>query len=121
MINDEYLIDVAKALNAESISNISHSTFGSTSMTITPTLTSIDNELSTRQTITRSRTDNVVSHVSLKSGASVTSPTGEYLYTSALFTALTGGIPRIAVSLPGLLQTTGFDIEGNWSITVSRS
>lgn len=123
MINDEYLIDIAKALNGETVTNVSYVGFGSTSMTITPTLTSIDGELLPRSSSTNSRDaspGNVFEAQGTKSGSSITSPTGVYLYSAALFNASTSGTPRAVVSLPGLLQTTNFDVETIWDITISR-
>lgn len=120
MINNEYLNDIAMALNGEAISVISYAGFGETSTTITPTMTDIPDELLPRSSVSKSRTLNVLSIQSTKSGASILSSTGTNLNSAALFLASTGGTPRVMVSLPNLLQTTNFDIETNWDITISR-
>jgi hypothetical protein len=120
MINDEYLIDVAKALNGEIITDVDYIGFGATSITITPTMTDLSGEYSPRASIIKSRTSNAINVYGTRSGTSVLSSTGDYLNSSALFLALTGGIPRVIVDLPNLLQTTNFDIETNWNITISR-
>jgi hypothetical protein len=120
MINNEYLTDIAKALNNEAISPVAYTGFGETSVTITPTMTDISGELLPRSNATRSRVVNVLSINSTKSGASILSPTGTHLNSTALFLAITSGTPRAMVSLPNLLQTTNFDIETNWDITITR-
>ena len=120
MINNEYLVDIAKALNDEAISPVAYAGFGEDVVTITPTMTDISGELLPRSSATRSRAVNVLSISSTKSGASILSATGTHINSAALFLASTGGTPRVMVSLPNLLQTTNFDIETNWDITITR-
>jgi len=123
MINDEMLIDVAKLLNGESATLISHLGFGATTVTVSPTMTDIPDEYLPRSSVTKSRDvspGNVFTATGLKTGASITNPTGIYVNSTALFNASTSGIPRAVVVLPNLLHTTNFDIEETWTFTIGR-
>lgn len=121
MINDKFTQAIAKALNGESFGTPAYLTVGTSTLTLTPSLTSITGELTPRIATTSSRTDSQVTWTAVRSGTAVQqTATGDTLQVVAWLTAAASGDVHEAVSLPSLLQTTNFDIEDDLIITIQR-
>jgi len=121
MINDNLLTNLAKGLNSESFLVPSFLARGTDVITVSATATELDGEIGDRDTLSGSREDNIVTFNGLISGANVQdTANGDNLKGLALLTAVTDGELHIELSLPGLLQTTAFDIDTDWVLTVDR-
>jgi tetrahydromethanopterin S-methyltransferase subunit E len=119
MITDVALTELGKALNGESFTVPLYIAVGDTVMTALSSDTSLPGEY--RRTIaTKVRAGNSVNHNVLITGAAITSSTGKYIYGAGMLSASSGGNLFTDVSVPGLLQTTAFDIEIDWGLTVNR-
>lgn len=121
MLHNDFLEEVAKAINSESFVVPSHQAFSTTDLTLDPAMTSFDGEVEDRSASSASRVQNVVTVTGIRSGTEVSSFSGETLYETALFSAASSGVLLAMQGLPAILQTTSYDIEGNWDIfTESR-
>ncbi len=120
MIHDNLLIGVAKLLNSESYTVPSHATFSTSDLTLSTDMSSFTGEIPTRIALTETRAVTVDTFVGIRSGAVVGSSAGETLYEAALFDAASSGNLGAMASLPGILQTTNFDVEVNWDVSVER-
>jgi hypothetical protein len=121
MINEQFLNNVAAGLNGEALVVPGYVTHGTTSITVTPTMTSLDGEQASRLLVSSLRENNLVTFTALRSGANVgDTVNGDTLFSSALFDEATEGSLLAAVTLPGLLHTTSFDIETSWDISIER-
>jgi len=121
MITDLFLNEVAKALNNESYVVCNYITYGTDILSALSSDTSLSGETGTRSLVTRARTANVINHNHLKTGSIITNPTGIELQSLALFDALTvGTLLTEAPIAPSIIQTTTFDIEIDWGITINR-
>lgn len=119
MIVDNFLTEMAKAMNGESTNMPSHLAYGSTTMTISTDTSSITGEFGSRDSITGARTTNVVTFNGLKSGSTVGS-SGETLFTFSLWNSSGSGDLHSAVLVPSILHTSSFDIDTDWQFTVTR-
>lgn len=121
MITDTQLIQLAKALNNESYTIASHlAVTTDTDFTADATSTDIGTELGGRIATTNSRINTTTSYSAVRSGAIVVEPTGDVLTGVGLFSNSSGGDLEVTIPLPSLSHTTGFDIEFDFDITVSR-
>ncbi len=118
MLHVDWLEEVAKSISSESFVVPSHAAFSTTDLTLDPAMTSFDGEVEDRATMSLSRIQNVVSITGIRSGAEVSSSSGETLYETALFSASSGGTLLSMESLPGILHTTSFDVETNVDVFV---
>jgi len=115
------LEQVAKALNSEA-----HTVSGylavttDTSYAADATSTDIGTELGTRIALTNTRADNVTTYNATRSGAVVVGATGDTLTGVGLFSASTLGDLSVTVPMGSLSHTTGFDIEFDFEVTVTR-
>ena len=121
MINDNFLNEIAKAINSESYVVPSYITFGTSVISAAVTDTVLSGETGTRISATKTRSNNVITHNALKTGSTITSSTGTVIYSSAMFSALTSGtlMTEIPISA-GITHTTAFDIEVDWYVTIDR-
>ncbi len=121
MLTDTFLEEVAKFLNNESATVVSHLTFSSDAITPDATDTSVSGELGTRISVSNSRSSSVptVTFTGTRSGA-VASSSGDFVNLAALFTASSGGNLMAEAIVPSVLHTTDFDLEVDWSITAAR-
>ena len=120
MINDTFLNEVTKAINNESFTYPDYLGTGNLAITALSSDTSLTGETGDRLSTVKIRDLNTINYNVLKTGAGITEPTGEYLYSMALFSQVTAGNMFTEVSLPGIIQTTSFDVEVDWYITVNR-
>ena len=121
MRTDQFLNEIAKAFNAESFVYPSYMLV-STDSAYTPAVTdtSVPGEVGSRFSITRSRSNNVVTISGIRSGAVVTSTSGDVLYAYGDNSAISSGTLTGVASLPSLTHTTSFDLEFQNQITVNR-
>lgn len=120
MIMDTFLNNIAKWINGESASIISHTAY--TSTVITPATTDTSVQFSgeyDRTTASGTRNLNEVSFNSVRSGA-IASSGGDTINTVGLFNAGTGAELLAEATVPSLLHTTDFDVESDWVITIQR-
>jgi hypothetical protein len=120
MITDVFLVDIAKAFNGESFTIPTHSNFCTSTVTLSPTDTSLPGEVGARPSLSASRTSNEVTWSGIRTGA-IVSTSGETLYSTGVLSASSSGDLFMAVTLPGLLHTTDYDIEVSWTTTFDRS
>ena len=121
-VTNTFLNELAKAINGESYLTASHIVAGSTDVsTIDTSDTTIQGELGSRISTSGSRTDNNVEFSAIRSGAVVIDTTnGDDINSAGLLTAETGGELLSGITLGGVTQTTNFDIEFIFDLTVER-
>ena len=121
MITDTFLVNMAKLLNDEAVTNPSYEGYSSDVIVPDATHTSSDftGEISVRTTATGSRTNNSVTFTSLKTGATLGSST-DTINTIALFNSSTAGELFTEAIVPSLIQTSDFDVETDWQLTFER-
>lgn len=120
MINDQLLVEAAKAIAVESYVMPAYVVWGSTAITESTTSTTLSGEAFSRNSLTDSRTLNAVSWTGLKTGALAASG-GDVIRAAALNSASTSGTHLSEKLLSSILHTTAFDIEIVWTITTSRA
>lgn len=118
MITDVYLQEIAKAINGEANTVVSHCAFSSTVLTPAATDTSLAHEYD-RSSATGTRSTNSVTFNSLRSGATASS-TGDYINVVGLLTSSTGGNLMLEALVPSVLHTTSFDFEVDATVTIER-
>ena len=120
MITDGFLTGFAKLAIGESYDIPAYLTVSSdSSVTADATTTSLLGEFGSRLSLAASRTSNTIKYSAVRSSAIVSS-SGDVLYGVALFPLSTGDDCQIITVLPGLTQTTSFDIDFNMEVTVRR-
>lgn len=119
---DTMLNEVAKSINGESFIIPSHLAVASTTVSaIATTDTSLSGEIGTRVELEGSRTSNVISFSGLRSGTDVVDTTnGDSIKSSGIFDQVTSGELLIGVVHGGITQTTNFDIDFVYEVTVNR-
>lgn len=120
MINDNFLVELAKALAGESYVVPTYLAFGSSVLTESATSTSLSGEFGSRVAVTDSRALNVVTFNGLRSGASVSTSAGDTLNGMALFSSSSGGTILTNTALSSIIHSTAYDIEVDSVITISR-
>lgn len=120
MITDTMLTEQAKALNNESYVIPNYLLWATSPNPITAGMTTITSEQGARNSINGIRTGASVAFSGIRSGAVVTSPTGEQLFTLGVNSAITSGSLLTAVALPGFTHTTNFDIDATVSYGIIR-
>lgn len=120
MITDNLLVGLAELLSGDSYDIPAYFTVSSDSAFTADALAdSISGEIGNRTTLGVSRIDKVVNFSAVRSGA-IVSLGGDTLYGFALMPDSTGDGAQVAVVLPGLLQTTAFDIDFSVDLTLRR-
>lgn len=121
-IVDTFLNEQAKAINGESFVVPTHLAVATTVVTaIATTDTDLSGEIGTREALSGSRVDNVTSLSAVRSGADVQdTANGDEIKSSGIFSAITSGELLSGVVHGGITQTTNFDIEFVYDITVNR-
>lgn len=119
MITDVFLQEIAKAINGESFTSPTHTAFSGSVITPDPTDTSLPTELD-RSATSGSRTTNEVTFTGIRSSATATPTTGDYINTVALFSASSGGNLFIEATAPNILHTDLFDLEVEATVTIER-
>jgi len=119
-IMDNLLNDMAKTLIGDTFTAPTHGAWSSTAITIDPTDTTLSGEFGTRSTMVGSRILNEVTFTGLRTGASVTSSTGERLNSMGLFNAASVGTLHSEALVTSVLHTSDFDVELDWIIKVNR-
>lgn len=123
-IQNNYLTNVAKAINQESFSvPTHHGVTDDDSFTMSNTLSGLTGEIGSRNEATSSRNSQTIVYNSLRVGVSdvVDTVNGDTLEGAALFDAISSGNVQIAITLPGTLQTQDFDLEFDYEVTFERS
>jgi len=120
MINEQFLVNSAKAFNGESYSVPSYFLVSTSTASVSAASTSISEEIGSREALTSSRVTNVVTYNNIRAGASVIASTGNDIRTIALMTASTNGSVMTSLNVGGIVQTTAFDIDFDWSIRYKR-
>lgn len=119
MMNDNFLNKIA-----EDIVSAKWMAFGDQEITPGPEDTVLTGEIPPRVPTTKSTDLNEAIFTATRSGASITSSTGELITSAALFTDTTSYSPNgdllTSISIPGILQTTAFDLEVDWTVEVNR-
>ena len=99
--------------------------FGNEEITPAPDDTVLTGEILPRSSTTKSTDNNEANFTCTRSGAVVTQSSGDVITSVALFTdtsiTFTNGELLTNVSIPGITQTTAFDIEVDWTIEVNRA
>lgn len=121
MITDNLLIGMAKLLNSESYDIPAYLTVSSDSnFDASTTASSIPGEVGSREALSNTRSDKVVTFETVRSGATA-SISGDILYGVALMPSSTGDDAQLLVELPGINHTQNFDIDFNFDITLRRN
>lgn len=120
MINDNFLTEMSKALASESYDVPAYAAWGSTVLTVSATSTSLSGEYGARSALSDSRDGIEVAFSGLRTGASVSSSSGDVLNGISLNSASSGGTHLSEVLLSSIIHTTGFDITVDWRITTIR-
>ena len=120
VIPNAHLNEVAKAMSGDSFVTPLYYGFSSTLTTTDVTDTSMTGEYGSRLSITRTRSDNINSYTTIKTGALV-STSGETIKGVAMFSASTSGTLMTETAIPTINQTNSFDIEFVSQITYDRS
>ena len=120
MITDLFLENMGKALNNETFVVPGYLAYGTDTIVASPTDTVISGEIGSRIETFNTRVDAEVTLNGIRTGASVVQSTGDTLRASGILSAETGGVLGSIVALPGLIQTTSFDIETDWTIEFTR-
>lgn len=123
MIHDNFITGLAKLLNGESFTLPADGTYSTSTLTLSTDMasSSFTGEVPSRIAITGARAGDTITWTYLRSGATVGSSSGETLQETALFDAVSSGNLLLMNTLPSILQTTTFDIEVNWSLTVDQA
>ena len=120
MIVNTFLERIAGLINGETALIPTYAAFSSDSITADATDTSLPSELdSPRLSITKSRSGTTTTYSFVRSGSAIGSD-GDTLNAVAIIDSATGGYVLSEVSVPSLLQTSDFDVEVDWKITVER-
>jgi predicted cation transporter len=120
MIVNNFLNEAAKAFNNESFVLPNYYAYSSSLASVAVTDTVLSGEFGTRNVNTKSRVDNIVTMVAVKTGA-LASSTGDTIAGVALLSASSGGTLMTELTVPSFLHTTSFDVEWTTSITFDRS
>lgn len=118
-LTDTFLNSMAGVIVGESFSIPSHVGFSSTAITINPTDTSLSGEHGDRVSVANSRTLNRVVFTGVRSGA-IASSSGDSLNSFGLFSSSAGGNLYSEALVASLLQTSDFDVEVEWQVSVER-
>lgn len=119
MITDTFLNNMAAVLNGSSFSIPTHNAFSSTSITQSPTASTLTGESLTRVTLTPDTVVNRTNFTGLRSGA-VASSSGNIVNAIGLFTASSSGTLLATALVPSVLHTSSFDLSVDWGISVNR-
>lgn len=123
MVNHNNLLEnTAKALAGESFVSInSLSVSSGTSFDDSPDSSDVGTELGSREVVSISRIDNITSFNAIRSGVDVVDVTnGDVLSGASWWSEQTGGILLTTLALPSISQTTAFDIEFDFDLTINR-
>ncbi len=121
MITNIMLNAMAGVLNGESPVLPNYLSVGTSTINASATDTALDGEVGSRFSTNKSRIDNVTSVSGIRSGVSVIDNiNGDSIKGVAFFDISSNGNMLTVLSLPGLLQTTSFDIEFNVDYSVVR-
>jgi hypothetical protein len=119
MITDNFLNTIAGWVNGETATIPSFVAWSSSAITPAGTDTSLPSEYTTRTSASGTRTLNATTFNSTRLSTLATS-TGDYINSLGLLTASTAGTLYAEALVPSILHTTTFDLEVDWTITVSR-
>jgi len=120
-LTNNFLYEVAKAINSESHLVPSHMAVGTTTVTaINTTDTVLAGEIGSRIAASNSRVNNAVEFFGTRSSTAVLASTGDSIKTAGIMTAATGGLLMSGIVVSGVTQTTNFDIEIRNTFTVNR-
>lgn len=107
-----FLNTMAAALAQETYVVPAYLAFGTSSISPSLTDTAIDGEVGDRSSLSNpSREDNEVTYTALRLAGDVVGSSGDNIKSLGLLTAATDGDLLTLRSLPGILQTTSFDID----------
>lgn len=121
MITDLLLNNLAKAANGESFDTINYFSVGETAMTIGSSTTVLTDEVGTRVSATKSRTNNVVEIVGTRRTTDVVDTVdGDVIATFGTNVDLSGSDLQSGVSVAGVTHTTAFDIDFIVTMTIGR-
>jgi hypothetical protein len=120
MITDGFLTGLAKLAVGESYDVPAYLTVSSDSDVIaSATTTSLLGEFGSRISLALDRTDKTAKYSAVRTGAIVGS-SGDLLHAVALFPSDSGDGCQSVIVLPGLTQTSNFDIDFNFEISMRR-
>ena len=121
MVQNIYLNEIAKAAGGVSHTIPGWLAVGTTQITSIDTqATSLPGEVGTRVELNTTVAQNVTGYDAIRQSIQVPVIEGQPIYWVALFPTDTGGIPYVATILPGLTQTTNFDLEFDYDVTFRR-
>ncbi len=112
MIYDTWLVELAKSINSESFVVPAYIAAASTAPTVLdPSTTVVTGEIGTRVSLTGVRGENEVVYTGVRTGASITNPTGDEIKLISMAASLINGTILDGIIIGGLVQTTAFDVE----------
>lgn len=117
MITNNFLNELAKAVNGESYVSPGVVAFSSTTKTLSPSDTSLGGELDYDAT-SGSRVTNEVTFNALRSGT-IVSAGGDRINSLGLLDTSTGTLLAEAL-VPSVLHTSTYDLDVNWKIIIER-
>lgn len=110
---------MAKFINGESTVIPGYVAFSEDSIIPDPTDTSLPSELD-RSSIAGSRIANTATFSAIRSGATATPSTGDFINSLGLLNTSSGGTLFAEATVPDILHTSDFDFEVEWQITIER-
>ena len=119
MINDQFLVGIAKLLNAESFTLPSYMAFGSTNIVVSATDTSIAGEFD-RNPVTSTRSTNLIKFTGSRLA---TEANNQIIYNTALVNSSTmyaGSTIMANTVIASFIHTTDFDIDVEYWFTIER-
>lgn len=120
MITNNFLNEIAKALNNESYTIPGYLAFGSSVIVPNAASTDLSGEFGSRYPLSNSRASNIVTFDGIRVGANVASSSGEYLNSVGSLSSSSGGVLFTENLLSSILHTTAFDVAVVIEVTVSR-
>jgi len=121
-LQDDYLINVAKAVAGESFDAPDFTGYSDQDGNITTNSSSLTNEIGSRSNAITSRSSKILEYNSTRSAADVVDTTnGDDIEEIAFFTQSSGSNMQIFVDVANINHTTDFDIEVTERVTVDRA
>lgn len=119
MITDTFLNEITKYITGETTVAPGYVAFSEDAIIPDAADTSLPSELD-RSSVIASRTGNSASFTSIRSSATATPTTGDFINSLGLFSSSTGGLLFAEATVPNINHTTAFDFEVEWQVTIER-
>jgi hypothetical protein len=121
VLQDDYLINVAKAVAGESFDTLVFTGYSDQDGNISTSDNALTNEIGSRSNAITSRSDKIIEYDSTRSAADVVdTANGDDIEQIGFFTQSSGDNMQIFVDVANINHTTDFDIEITQQVTVDR-